>query len=141
MKKNNLLIIILLTLFLSSCGVLPINQNGNLNGTAWTLIRYNGTDLLPETAMTAYIGDGEINGSASCNHYFGSYTAKGDQIHIEGLGWTEMACMDPEGIMEQEQQVMRMFSQAGTYSIEGQILQITTGSGEVMIFQQIANRE
>jgi heat shock protein HslJ len=141
MKKKILLITILLTLFLSSCGVLPLNKNGSLNGTSWTLISYNGTDLLPETAMTAFFEDREINGSASCNHYFGSYTAKGDQIQIEGLGWTEMACMDPEGIMLQEQQVMNLFSQAGTYSIEGQILQITTGSGEIMIFQQIDDRE
>ncbi len=141
MKKKILLIIILLTLFLSSCGVLPLNKSGSLNGTSWTLISYNGSALLSGTAMTASFEDGDINGSASCNHYFGSYTAKGDQIQIEGLLWTEMACMDPEGIMLQEQQLMNLFSQAGTYSIEGQILQITTGSGEVMIFHQIDDRE
>lgn len=141
MKKNILLILTILIFFLSGCGVLPLNQNRGLNGTAWTLDSYSGTVLLHGTAMTAFIQNGEINGSASCNHYFGSYTTKGDQIQIEGLGWTEMACMDPEGIMDQEQQVMAMFSQAEKYSIEGQILQITTSSGEIMIFQQIENRQ
>ena len=141
MKKKRLLIIILLTLFLSSCGILPITKNSGLNGTAWTLTNYNGTTLLSETAMTAFFEDDGVSGSASCNHYFGSFKAKSDQIQIDGLGWTEMACMDPEGIMQQEQQVMSLFSQAATFSIQGQVLQIITGSGEVMEFQQIENRE
>jgi len=141
MNKKRLLILILLTLFLSSCGVIPITKDGGLNGTAWTLTSYNGTALLPETTMTAFFEKGEVTGSASCNHYFGSIKVKGDQIQIDGLGWTEMACMDPEGIMQQEQQVMSLFSQAATFSIQGQVLQIITGSGEVMEFQQIKNLE
>ncbi len=141
MKKKLLLIIILLTLFLSSCGILPITKNSGLGGTAWTLTSYNGTTLLSDTTMTAFIEDKEVNGSAGCNHYFGSFKAKGDQIQIDGLAWTEMACMDPEGIMQQEQQVMSLFSKAVTFSIQGQVLQIITGSGEVMEFQQIENRE
>ena len=87
--------------------------------------------------MTALFEAGEVNGSASCNHYFGSYKTKGNQIQIEGLGWTEMACMDPEGIMQQEQQLMSLFSQAATYFIQGQVLQITTISGELLIFQYL----
>ncbi len=141
MKRNLLIVLLLLALFLSSCGVLPITKNSGLNGTAWTLISYKGTTLLSDTTMTAFFESGEVNGSAGCNHYFGSFKAKGDQIQIDGLGWTEMACMDPEGIMQQEQQVMSLFSQAVTFSIQGQVLQIITGSGEVMEFQQIENRE
>jgi heat shock protein HslJ len=141
MKRNLLIVLFLITLFLSSCGILPITKNSGLNGTAWTLTSYNETTLLSETAMTAFFEDGEVNGSASCNHYFGSFKVKGDQIQIDGLGWTEMACMNPEGIMQQEQQVMSLFSQAATFSIQGQVLQIITGSGEVMEFQQIENRE
>lgn len=139
MKKKLLIVLFLIALFLSSCGILPIN-NGSLNGTAWTLVSYNGAALLSDTAMTAFFEDGEVNGSSSCNHYFGSYKTVGDQIQIEGLGWTEMACMNPEGIMQQEQQLMSLFSQVGTFSIQGQVLQIITGSGEVMVFHKIESR-
>ena len=139
--KRNLLFVLLIALFLSSCGILQITMNNELNGTAWTLTSYDGTALLPGSNMTAFFEDGGVNGSASCNHYFGSINTKGDQIQIEGLGWTEMACMDPEGIMQQEQQVMSLFSQAATFSIQGQVLLIISGSGEVMEFQQIENRK
>ena len=141
MKRNLLIVLLLLALFLSSCGVLPITKNSGLNGTAWTLTSYNGTTLLSDTSMTAFFENGEVNGSAGCNRYFGSFKAKDDQIQIDGLAWTGMACMDPEGIMQQEQQVMSLFSQAATFSIQGQVLQIITGSGEVMVFHQIENRE
>lgn len=141
MNKNLLIVLFFITLFLSSCGILPINNNGSLNETAWTLVSYNGTALLSDSAMTAFFEDGDVNGSSSCNHYFGSYKIKGDQIQIEGLGWTEMACMNPEGIMLQEQQLMSMFSESASFTIQGQVLQILTVSGEVMEFHQIENRD
>ena len=87
--------------------------------------------------MTAEFDAREIRGSASCNSYFGTYNLKGDQISISGLGWTEMACMDPEGIMEQEQIIMKMLSESISYSIQGDKLQITTSAGELLTFQQL----
>ncbi|MCD6426047.1 MAG: META domain-containing protein [Anaerolineales bacterium] len=136
MKKYLLIVLFLIALFLGSCGGLPIDKSGGLSETAWTLVSYNGDSLISGSSMTAFFEAGEVNGSASCNHYFGSYKTKGNQIQIEGLGWTEMACMDPEGIMQQEQQLMSLFSQAATYSIQGQVLQITTDAGKKLIFQQ-----
>jgi len=141
MKKKVLLCVFLINIFISSCGVLPFSTGGSLNGTTWTMVSYNGTALISGTTMTAFFDGREVNGSASCNHYFGSYKLRGNQIQIDGLGWTEMACMDPEGIMEQEQELMSLFSKAATYSIQGQVLKISTGSGDLLEFQQIENRE
>jgi heat shock protein HslJ len=137
MKRNLLIVLLLLALFLSSCGILPITKNSGLNGSAWTLTSYNGTALLPETTMTAFFEKGEVTGSASCNHYFGSYTIKGNQIQINNVGWTEMACMNPEGIMEQEQLLMSIFSKTITISIQGEILQLTTPKEDILIFHYL----
>jgi len=84
--------------------------------------------------MTANFKEREISGSASCNHYFGSYKIKGDQIAIDGLGWTEMACLDPEGIMEQEQVIMKILSGAETISLQDNLLNIRSKSGEILLF-------
>ena len=137
MNKYLLIVLFLIALFLGSCGILPIDKSGGLSETAWTLVSYNGDSLISGSSMTAFFEAGEVNGSASCNHYFGSYKTKGNQIQIEGLGWTEMACMDPEGIMQQEQQLMSLLSQAATYSIQGQELQISTSAGETLTFQYL----
>ena len=86
--------------------------------------------------MTAHFSSNEIQGNASCNHYFGEYKINGDQISLSGLGWTEMACLDPEGIMEQEQVVMGLLSKAAEFRVIGDTLQITTSTGEILVFER-----
>ena len=139
MKKNPLfrLTILISLLFAASCSILPGTGSNQLSGTTWKLISYAGNIPLAGKNMTASFDAKEIQGSASCNSYFGTYRLKGDQISISGLGWTEMACMDPEGIMEQEQTIMKMLSESSSFSIQGNRLQITTSAGELLIFQQL----
>jgi heat shock protein HslJ len=84
--------------------------------------------------MTAEFSGGEIRGSASCNQYFGGYKITGNQISIEGLGWTEMACMDPEGIMEQEIDIMTLLTNVVSFQMEGGKLTLVVESGEELIF-------
>ena len=126
--------ILLITLAVSACAGATGGSEADLNGTAWTLESYGGKDLLSETTMTANFSSGEINGSASCNQYFGAYEIKGDQITLEGLGWTEMACLNPEGIMEQESAIMALLSKAVSYQIEGGKLSLQTAGGEELVF-------
>ena len=139
MKKIYLIITISIIslLFAASCSILPGTGSDQLTGTTWKLISYDGNIPLAGKNMTASFGAKEIQGSASCNTYFGTYRLKGDQISIGELGWTEMACMDPEGIMEQEQTIMKLLSESSSYSIQGDRLQITTSAGELLIFQQL----
>ena len=139
MKKNPLFIltISLSLLFAVSCSIIPGTGSNQLSGTTWKLISYAGNIPLAGKDMTAAFDTKEIRGSASCNSYFGTYRLKGDQISISGLGWTEMACMDPEGIMEQELTIMKLLSESSSYTIQGDILQITTSAGELLIFQQL----
>lgn len=132
MKKNILIIgAILLILILGGCGIF---SGDDLSGTSWTLESYGGNNLISDTAMTAVFESGEVSGSASCNHYFASFQAKGNQITIEGLGWTEMACMNPDGIMEQESTIMTMLGKSVSYLMEGGKLKIQIEGGEELIF-------
>lgn len=138
MKKSIFILgALLISLALSSCGLFSGGANAELNGTSWTLESYGGKNLISDTAMTANFESGEISGSASCNHYFGSYRVQGDQFSVEGLGWTEMACMDPEGIMEQEQTIMSLLSTAISFNIEGEKLFLQVESGEELIFSAL----
>lgn len=137
MKKIFLIIAVITGLTLASCGILPGNEEASLRGTSWKLISYGRKLPIEGKSMTANFDGIEISGSASCNHYFGAYQIKGDQIRIEGLGWTEMACMDPEGIMDQEQAVMGMLSQAESFSIQGNYLEILTTFSETLLFMKV----
>jgi heat shock protein HslJ len=135
MKKYSLVFIsISIVLVISGCGIFSGSLGNDLNGTSWTLESYGGKSLLGDRAMTAIFESKEVSGSASCNHYFGAYKISGNQFSVDGLGWTEMACMDPEGIMQQEQEIMAMLGDSASYMINGDNLIISTSNGDQLVF-------
>lgn len=75
-----------------------------------------------------------VNGSAGCNHYFGDYEADNSELSISSVGSTEMACMEPEGVMEQEQQYLRLLILAESYETDDGQLRITCSNGSVLVF-------
>ncbi|MFC1953508.1 META domain-containing protein [Chloroflexota bacterium] len=111
-----------------------------LEDRKWALQSYgesgNITDILENTEITAEFvsTEGTIKGSAGCNSYFGSYELEGGQLLIPGpIGATEMYCMEPEGVMDQEQEYFALLQLAESYEINGDELRINCG-GQVLIF-------
>ena len=116
-------------------------QEVSLEDTKWVLQSYgepgNPKDILVDTEITAEFVSSEetVKGSAGCNSYFGSYELKGSQLSIPGpVGVTEMYCMEPKGIMDQEQEYLAALQLAESYEIDGDELQINCGS-QVLIFK------
>ncbi len=133
---SNLRAAILLTALLLStaCTAAGGSVGGRLDGTSWVLITYAETAPLPGTAITASFEDGRISGSSGCNSYSGAYKSNGDEIEIGDLAWTLMACVEPEGVMDQERLIMSFLGDARAYRLaEGQ-LQIFRSDGEAMTF-------
>ena len=138
MKKTLLLSLTIFCCFFSACAALSGSDSLDLSGTNWELVSYAGQTPIAGRAMTIEFDRNDIRGTTGCNSYFGSYRLKDGQITIGDLGWTEMACMDPEGIMDQEQQVMRILSEAATISRDGSELRIRAAGGEILIFRPAA---
>lgn len=107
----------------------------DLAGTSWNVIGYNNgkqavVSVMAGTQMDIQFGkDGTVSGNSGCNTYSGSYTVNGSQISIGPLASTMMACEDPAGLMEQEQQYLAALETAATYQIEGNVLQLRTSDG------------
>jgi heat shock protein HslJ len=107
----------------------------DLAGTSWQVIGYNNgkqavTSVLAGTEMDIQFGkDGTVSGKSGCNNYNGPYTVTGNQIQIGPLASTMMACGDPAGIMDQEQQYLAALATAATYQIEGNVLELRTSDG------------
>jgi heat shock protein HslJ len=112
-----------------------------LEDTRWVLESYgepgNLKAVIADTEITAEFVSAEdtVKGSAGCNSYFGSYELKGSQLSIPGpIGATEMYCMEPEGVMDQEQEYLAVLQLAQSYEIDGDKLQINCGS-QALIFK------
>ncbi len=132
-------LLLIAVLGLTACGT--STNEVMLEDTVWVLESYgepgNLKAVIADTKITAEFVSAEktVKGSAGCNSYFGGYELKGSQLSIPGpIGATEMYCMQPEGVMDQEQEYLAILQLAESYEIGGNELQINYGS-QVLIFR------
>lgn len=59
--------------------------------------------VIPGTEITATFSDTDVAGSAGCNDYTGTLTPVEDYFTVGPIATTLQACLEPAGIMEQEQ--------------------------------------
>jgi heat shock protein HslJ len=125
---------VMVLLGLTACaGILP-GTGDPLDGTSWVLTAYGTSSLIPGTEITLECEGGEVSGSAGCNIYGGTYRVSGDSISMTDLYNTEMACMEPEGVMEQEQEFLELLRDARSFQIVDEHLQIFTAAKEALTF-------
>jgi len=113
-----------------------------LDGTLWSLASHTNTegeslDTLTGSEITAAFAAVELNGSAGCNNYFGSYTIDGERIYTGMLANTEMYCMEPEGVMEQESEYLATLRRADTYYVEEDQLYFFDADGNILLSYQL----
>ena len=77
----------------------------------------------------------EVSGSAGCNSYFGNYEVDDNHLAITGLGYTEMACLEPEGVMDQEQEYLQLLILTESYESDDDELRIDCSDGSVLVFE------
>jgi heat shock protein HslJ len=130
-----LLVILVLPVLLAGCG--EPEPSAGLDGTEWVLTSLNGGSPLEGTEITLAFDDGEASGSAGCNSYFGPYTVDGaGGLTFHGLANTEMACLEPEGIMEQETEYLQILRAANRYSVTDGQLEILADGGGVLLYRR-----
>ena len=123
-----------LLLALTACAAAGPGSGDTLDGTSWELVSYGETKPIPGTTITAAFEDGEMNGSAGCNTYFGSYQVSGDKIRVGDMAMTEMACLEPEGAMEQELVFAELMRGAQSFRLADGQLEIFGADGEALTF-------
>ena len=109
----------------------PPAANVRLEDAAWLLVTLNGQAPLEGSLAWAQFQDGTVTGTAGCNRYNAAYSAMdaGNSSGSLGIGpaaSTRMACLEPEGVMEQEAQYLAALESAATYSIDGDRLEMRT---------------
>ena len=115
----------------------PTDQVGSeliLEGTSWDLFAVRKSTIIEGTQFTLAFEGGQVNGNAGCNSFFGTYAIEGAQIGISGIGMTEMACLEPEGLMEQEQYLLEFLGEIMRYELDERQLILFRGDREALSF-------
>jgi heat shock protein HslJ len=97
------------------------------------LVTLEGDPPLTGTAPSAEFPADQISGSAGCNHYFGTYAVSGSGITITDVARTEMYCMDPEGVMDQEEALLAALTSAASYRLADARLEFLDATGSVIL--------
>jgi heat shock protein HslJ len=123
----------------------PVVDSGEvqLEGIDWVMVSYLNqegelTAAMPGSNATALFQDGQVNGYASCNGYFGGYEVDGSNLIVSPLASTEMFCGSPPGLMDQEFAYLSALGSAATYSIEDEQLVIANEAGETVLVYAVA---
>jgi heat shock protein HslJ len=124
---------VILALSLAGCG----GQTAGFEDVKWELESYGETGSLQPviegTTITATFDSSkrQVSGSAGCNTYFGDYKID-DGLTVSMLANTEMYCMDPEGVMDQEKEYLDILQQAKSYKVSGDRLEIDCGDNTLV---------
>ena len=121
-------------LALAACQRADSAAGDPLDGTSGVLMAYRKTTPISGTTITATFEDGQVRGSAGCNSYSGSYQVSGDTITVGAVAITEMACLEPEGVMEQELLFVEFLTDARTFRLADGQLQTFRPDGEALTF-------
>jgi heat shock protein HslJ len=131
---------VMLSVFIFTGLVACSAPNSTLEDTKWFLRSYgeqnNLQALIEDTEITATFNSvkGEVSGTAGCNTYFARYEVQGNKLSILEMAWTEMACVSPEGVMEQEQEFLAILANAQSFQADDTTLTIFCSGGQQLYF-------
>ena len=105
-----------------------------LNGTTWELYSIGKYSPIAGSKTTIRFEDGQVSGLGGCNQYGGEYKSSNQTLSFSGLYMTEMACMSPDGIMDQEQLFLQYLGDARGFEIMNGQLQISRSDHDALTF-------
>jgi heat shock protein HslJ len=144
LMRKGFAIFILTAYLLTACVIgrdTSPSDSAALESKTWVLISYGEEGglqaLLEGVEITATFipGEAAVRGSSGCNHYFGDYEVTGNELSVSNIAFTEMACLTPEGVMEQEQVFLSMLAAAESFQVHGKQLTISSAGDQILKFE------
>jgi heat shock protein HslJ len=130
-------IAVLIVLLATACGG---GDSLSLDGTQWELTGMYGQPPIPGTQITLRFEVDEMEGRAGCNLYGGGYSLDNGAFRASNLFMTEMACLEPEGLMAQETTYFEALGLVTQASQTGDRLTLEDSSGEaILVFQRLSD--
>lgn len=112
----------------------PPDTSAGIEDLLWSLDSLGGIPLVLDSAITMDLTDGNANGTAGCNTYNAPYELSGTSISFGTPATTRMACPEPPGLMDQENQYLTELQNVEAYSIQSDGLQMFGSASPVTLF-------
>ena len=115
----------------SSCTASKSAATANSIKGSWDITEACGTSTAQgeKQAEITFADGGKVNGNASVNSFFGSYTLSGQKLQLSGIGMTRMMGQS----MDVERAVTNALNTAATVSVNGNTATVADASGTVVM--------
>ncbi len=133
--RKHVQIAIFLVILLSSCTWNESKIEVQLQGMTWSLSAYNDTQPIAGHHPILEFQADQFSGTTGCNHYGGTYQIDEESIRFEGVFSTEMACLEPEGLMEQERIYLELLRTVERFELIENVLTFYTESNPILVFE------
>jgi copper homeostasis protein (lipoprotein) len=105
--------------------------DSSLRNTYWKLMRLGGTPVAVverqrEPHLIFAAGEPRVSGSGGCNRVTGTYMLDGDELRLEKMASTRMACASG---MELEDRFLQSLETVARYRINGRRLELLNATG------------
>jgi heat shock protein HslJ len=135
--KRIIFLALLCAALLAACAPGQPTATAGLLGEDWILVALNGQPPLAGRPPTLKLENDSIGGTSGCNSYGGGYRLQGSELSFLETVQTEMYCMDPEGIMEQERAYFDALNQVAGFTLSGDRLELKNAAGETtLVFEK-----
>lgn len=114
------------------------HQTATLENTHWQARGINngkGGVVSSKTThrATARFEAGKVSGNAGCNNFSASYKINDENLTIGPAMSTKKICLDPEGIMDQEQQYLQALQATHTYKLGRDRIELRSEKGSLLV--------
>lgn len=76
----------------------------------------------------------DMTGWTGCNSYGARYTARGQELRLEELTWTEAGCPS-EALFRQEQRIQDLLATVERFEVSGNRLTLYSAGQQAMVFE------
>lgn len=133
MIKQCSFLTVLCSLTLVACNTVKTNVM-SIENTSWQLQSVLGKEVSEK--VTLLFEDNKLSGQSFCNRYFSQYERVENQLKIESVGATKMACPN----LKVEQQYFNLLREAERYERKGENLYIQHKNGQ-LVFIPLKNEQ
>ena len=135
------LIVLVCILSLTSCNTPDVDENppaASFEGQTWILQYYRKTTAVEGITAAITFSEGKVSGSTGCNSFSGDYTFSGEvsgDLQITNLAVTEMACLEPEKLMDQEAFFLETLNDARRFEYSPEQFMIYQSGRDALTFK------
>ena len=85
---------------------------------------------------TAEFAASEMTGWTGCNSYAALYSARGSELRLDDLRWTEAGCPS-RALFRQEQRMQDSLATVERFEVSGERLTLYSEGGQVLVFERV----